>query len=124
MNARIMLKYLFSISLAFVLFACGSDDATERSPEDMPAEEPQVETQADQSEIAEVTDEELEKFATVMLKAEIQRIGTRSELRSLLEELDLSMMRFEEIEAASQRDGDLRQRRSEMKRELRGTITE
>ncbi len=124
MNARIMLKYLLSISLAFVLFACGPDDATETSPGDMPAEEPQVETQADQSEIAEVTDEELEKFATVMLKAEIQRIGTRSELRSLLEEVDLSMMRFEEIEAASQRDADLRQRRSEMKRELRGTITE
>jgi len=117
-----MAKIILSFILALALFACTPDENSERSPSDVPANDPQPEAQADQSEIAEITDEELEKFVTVMLKAEIQRIGTRSDLRDLLEEEELSMMRFEEIEAASQRDSDLRQRRTQMKRELRASM--
>lgn len=111
--------------LVFSLVACESEDTSDQPSADDPANSPdteQMEQSTNRTEIDEVTDEELQKFVNVMLKAEEQRIGNRSELRELLEEEDLEMWRFEEIEAATQRDAELRQRRNEMTQETRGNL--
>ncbi len=114
-----MLKYLFSFILVFALVACETEDAPEPAVDDVAPAQPGTEQPVDQSEIAEVTDEELRKFAEVQVRAEQERIGTRSELRELLSEVDMEMWRYEEIEAASQRDRDMRQRSLQMMREIR-----
>ena len=114
-----MLKYIFSFLLVFTLIACETEETTETSPGEAAPAAPGTERPVDQSEIAEVTDEELEKFARAMVMAEEKRISSRSELRELLAEVDMEMWRYEEIEAASQRDRELRQRSIQMMREIR-----
>ncbi|MDI6401518.1 hypothetical protein QLX67_05880 [Balneolaceae bacterium ANBcel3] len=120
-----MFRYILAVILIGALTACETEEASDIIDSEEPQAEEQTivaDTPVDQSEIETVTDEELEQFVRVMLRAEEQRIGTRGELRALLEAEDLKMWRFEEIEAASQRDPELRQRRAELKREARAAL--
>lgn len=114
-----MLKYIISFLLIFALAACETDETTEVTPEEVTPAQPETQQPVDQSEIAGVTDEELEIFTKVMFRVEQERIGTRTGLREVLAEEGMDMWRFEEIEAASQRDRELRQNHLRMMRELR-----
>ncbi len=132
-----MLKNLF-ISLflfSFIGIACEERDDGMPPPDDgqPPLEDPQAqepggmeqEPGLGQEMDADVADDELEEFATVILKAERDQIDPQMDpegFTEVIEDSELDTDRFEEINFAVQQDPELQQELQQLFAELQEDI--
>lgn len=124
-----MLKYLslFLFIVAFAMAGCQEPEDGFPPPDNgqpPPPQDPQVQDPA-MGQVEEVEDEELEEFATVILKAERDGVDPQMDYESfsnLVEDSELEMERFEQINFAIQQDPELQQDIQQLFAELQDEI--